>query len=303
MTQRISSDAARVAVGVKDDHSPRSDLGLRRGSWYAYPLSSTDESAFSPVWSPDNKWIAYRSWLARRRPSGSTHRMAQGTSGKSAATAAITLLHPGTGLPTAAIWSSTAGRRGLTVAPRFKFGQSRATPSRCSRLRMPAADSYPPTAGGSPITGKATSTVRHVLSPSRSPRRNCRWRIRPALACGWTRAVFHRARSRAHRGAGASDGPRVQGHLFPSAISAVAIGRRLVLRCHGGRPAVSGQCADPSAAVRAADGDYRLASPIQGGIEPATSEELTKHACIASPTRKSSDHQRRRRPAEPTHGS
>jgi eukaryotic-like serine/threonine-protein kinase len=61
MTQTISPDAARVAVSVKKTiHHDRIWIyDVARGS--RIPISSTVYSAYGPVWSPDGKWIAYRS--------------------------------------------------------------------------------------------------------------------------------------------------------------------------------------------------------------------------------------------------
>jgi len=61
LTQRISPDAARVAVDVKEtiDQDRVWVYDVRRGS--RIPVSSTAYSAYGPVWSADGKWIAFRS--------------------------------------------------------------------------------------------------------------------------------------------------------------------------------------------------------------------------------------------------
>jgi eukaryotic-like serine/threonine-protein kinase len=61
LTQRISPDAAKVAVGVKDTihHDRIWVYDVVRGT--RIPTSSADHTSYNPVWSPDGKWIAYRS--------------------------------------------------------------------------------------------------------------------------------------------------------------------------------------------------------------------------------------------------
>ena len=206
--------------------------------------------------------------LVSLRPSGCTHRMAQAKSGRSARRAANMVT------PTA--WSPDGRYLLVDSWPAWARGipNTLQAMARLGRLQAGVDDRRCPRR-----TAVSRWTLARLLRGKRRPTATSRpfpirvpaWQLPPAhpIRAGVRmdkESVLRRARSQSHRRPGAIDGPRFQGDLFPSAISAVAAGQRRVLRCYGGRPAVSGQCADPSGAIRAVDGDHGLASTIEGGV-------------------------------------